>query len=60
MEEKREIKRAYYHSGALKAEWHYRNNRLDGICKFYSEKGKVWATEKYKDGKRLSVVVEYL
>jgi len=60
MENKTQVKRAYYPSGALKAEWTYANGRLDGTCTFYSEKGKLWATETYKDGKRLSMVVEYL
>ena len=54
------VKRAYYPSGALKAEWSYRNGKLDGTSRFYSEKGKLWATETYQNGTRLSVVIEYL
>jgi len=60
MTPKIEVKKEYYDNGMLKSERYYKDGKLDGSCRFYTETGKLWATEDYKDGKRWGMIIECL
>ena len=47
----KEIRKEYYPSGKLMAEWSYNNDKLNGISKSYYENGNVQTEETYKNGK---------
>jgi len=49
------VKREFYPSGRVKVERYYRNGLLDGLSKFYSEDGTLWATQHCIDGIRLGL-----
>ncbi|GAG07709.1 unnamed protein product, partial [marine sediment metagenome] len=49
----------YYGSRKLKAEWRYKNNRLEGISKSYYESGKLKGEENYKNGRLEDIAREY-
>jgi antitoxin component YwqK of YwqJK toxin-antitoxin module len=40
----------YLINGVLQKEGHYKNNKVDGLCKYYDEKGLLKQTKLYKDG----------
>ena len=45
------IVKEYYKSEKLKAEWNYKNNKLEGLSKQYFESGKLMTESNLKDGK---------
>ena len=54
-----DVHREYYSSGALKAEYHMKNNKFDGIYKAFYESGVILATGQYKNGKRTGLWYNY-
>ena len=49
----------YYGNGKLKAEWNYKNSKLEGINKEYYENGKLKAEWNYKNSKLEGIGKEY-
>lgn len=47
-----EVKKAYYESGALKAEFNYENGKKHGLTKVYYESGALEAEANFENGKR--------
>ncbi len=49
------IKKEYHPNGTVKVERRYKNGRLHGISKFYTEDGKLWATQNSTNGVKESM-----
>ncbi|MHC4357433.1 MAG: toxin-antitoxin system YwqK family antitoxin [Planctomycetota bacterium] len=58
-EESGQLKKEYYGSGALRAEWYVRDGRPEGIYKTYYESGQLHQELNYKNGKPEGIVNEY-
>jgi antitoxin component YwqK of YwqJK toxin-antitoxin module len=54
-----EVRKEYYESGALKAEWSYKDGKLEGLAKRYYESGALKAEVNYKDGKPEGIHKQY-
>ena len=46
-----EIRKVYYESGKLKAEWHYQDGKREGISRGYYESGGVLMEWNYQNDK---------
>jgi len=49
-----EVKKEHYPSGELKIEYNYKNNRLEGITKWYYESGEILYIDTYKNGQKIN------
>jgi len=50
----------YYESGQLKAEYNYKNGKLDGFAREYYENGQLQDETPYKNDKKEGIVKTYI
>ena len=48
------VDREYYENGAIKNEFHSKNNKLHGVCKRWDEQGNLLSTTELRDGVKIS------
>lgn len=53
------IVKEYYQNGILKAEWNYKNGKLNGVSRSYYESGELETEENYKNGKQEGITKWY-
>ena len=46
-------------TGSLKAEWHYKDDKLHGIIKEWYRNGNIKFSKKYEDGILIEVIENY-